>query len=413
MYKIKSRLKSVAFAFLAVLILSSCNTEQSGSEELSNKKYSSIAAAIKSIEEIEDVDQRKASAVQFWEAVKDTAVIPYTTSDTAIMLYKGSANSVSWNGDFNSWGNNRNFDNEGKNIDSTDIWYLIKKFPEDARLDYKITINNSQWILDPNNPNQQWSGFGPNSELRMPEWNEEAVGYHQENVAEGTIDSFTIQSAQLNYKVAYKVYTPAAYENLNNLPVLYVTDGQEYGDEKLGNIFTITDNLIASNKIDPIIMVLIDPRNPDNIGQNRRMEEYTLNPSYLSFVAEELIPEIDASYNSNTEQRAILGTSLGGLNASYFGAERPDLFPMVVAQSPAYWYKTEIFSKVQNADIANQQIFISAGTFNDGLDNAEKMKQTYENKQLATNFLKVNEGHSWGAWTQQLDNILIDFFGKS
>jgi enterochelin esterase family protein len=413
MHKMKSSLQSTAFILITALLISGCNNDQSGSEKISNKTYPSVAAALKAIEAIEDADNRKTTTEQLWEAIKDTAVIPYTTADTAIFLYKGSANSVSWNGDFNSWGNDKSFSNTGKNIDSTDLWYLIKTFPEDARLDYKVTLNNSQWILDPNNPNQQWSGFGPNSELRMPDWNEESVGYHNENVAEGVVDSFTIESSILNYKVAYKVYKPAGYENFNDLPVLYVTDGQEYGDEKLGNIFTITNNLIAENKIDPIIMVLIDPRNPDNIGQNRRMEEYTLNNSYLNFVAEELISEIDASYKSSTEQRAILGTSLGGLNASYFGAERPDLFPMVAAQSPAYWYKTEIYNKVENADLGNQRIFISAGTFNDGLDNAKKMRQTYENKQLAPNFLIVNEGHSWGAWTQQLDNILIQFFGKS
>ena len=33
-----------------------------------------------------------------------------------------------------------------------------------------IKLLNKEWILDPANPYIQYSGFGPNSELRMPEW---------------------------------------------------------------------------------------------------------------------------------------------------------------------------------------------------------------------------------------------------
>ncbi len=37
-----------------------------------------------------------------------------------------------------------------------------------------------------------------------------------------------IESSALGYALQYRVYTPAGAENLKNLPVLYVTDGQWY-----------------------------------------------------------------------------------------------------------------------------------------------------------------------------------------
>lgn len=371
----------------------------------------SVYQAIQKIDSIEDTATKRLKLEEFWDGIKDTASIPYVINDTAIFFYRGEANKVQWNGDFNSWGGNKSFDNLGLHLDSTDLWYLVKKFPNDARLDYKITLNNSNWILDPNNPHQQWSGFGPNSELRMPNWEEEQIG-QKRNSTEATIDSFTLASSSVNYTVGIKVWLPENKLEQEALSVLYVTDGQEYGDSQLGNLLTITENLIADGKIEPIMIVLLDPRNPNNLQQNRRETEYTINPQYLDFVTEELIPHLKESYHINESKQAILGTSLGGLNASYFGAKRPDIFNYVAIQSPAYWYRPEIFNYVKEYTSENQTIFMSAGTFNDGLQKAEEMQTIYKQKGYSIKFMEVNEGHSWGAWTQQLDDLLIYFFGK-
>src|SRR5690554_7795172 len=82
-------------------------------------------------------------------------------------MYRSNANSVSWNGDFNNWGAFEILKPE--KIEGTDLWIGKTRFASDARLDYKI-VEGSNWILDPNNLHQQWSGFGPNSELRMPDY---------------------------------------------------------------------------------------------------------------------------------------------------------------------------------------------------------------------------------------------------
>jgi len=393
---------------LAWALTIGCSTDRT--DQPASNQFMRVSEALRVIVKTDDTEKRMNLVDTFWKSIKDTAMIPYTLEDTAIFLYRGEAGEVSWNGDFNSWGGDRQFDNEGKRIDSTDLWYLIKKFPEDARLDYKITLDGNRWILDPNNPNQQWSGFGPNSELRMPEWQE---AFYTNVDKKGTIDSFTINSNNLNYDVAYKVYKPFNYETHTNLPVLYVTDGHEYVDSRLGQIIKVADHLVASEEVIPFMMVLIDPRNPADQSANRRQQEYTINSNYLSFVVDELVPMMDNQHKTAVNERGILGTSLGGLNASYFGAEKPAIFNLVAIQSPAYWYKTSIYDQVENATQQPEKVIITAGTFNDGLANARKMEVIYKNEGITPVFIEVNEGHSWGAWSQQLDDILIYLFPKN
>ncbi|MFQ3214601.1 MAG: enterochelin esterase-like enzyme [Marivirga sp.] len=372
----------------------------------------SVSQALTNIAEIENTEERIQFAEKLWSALIDSASIPYVNGDTAIFLYKGNAQKVNWNGDFNAWGRDASFRNSGRNIDSTSIWFLIKSFPNDARLDYKIILNNQQWIVDPQNPNQQWSGFGPNSELRMPKWIKSSHNKSKSAVPKGTIDSFTINSVHLNYTVSYQVYLPSDYASNDNLPVLYVTDGHEYIDEKLGNMTTIADNLINEQLIEPIIIVFLDPRDPNNLQVNRREQEYTLNEDYLLFVTEELNGHMDSVYRVQKENKGIIGTSLGGLNATYFGLKKPNLFINVGIQSPAYWYKPEIFNLVSNSSPTDQKVMITAGTFNDGLENAVNMQRSYKQLQMEPNFLTVNEGHSWGAWNNQLDDFLLFFYAQ-
>jgi enterochelin esterase-like enzyme len=350
----------------------------------------------------------------YWQELKDTKRIPFTHKDTALFLYKGAGTSVSWQGDFSGWGQNSSVTTKGTRIGSSDIFYLKHIFPSDARLDYKIVVD-SNWILDPNNPNQQWSGFGPNSELKMPDYKDSPYKNLQSGVKAGNLSSTkTISSVNLGYTVGYKVWLPADYDSSSTEPykMLYVTDGQEYADSRLGALQEVAANLMHDKKIQPFIMVFISPLNPSNPGQNRRTTEYVLNASYSKFLVDELIPAVESVYHVSgiADDRAILGTSLGGLHSAYILATESESFKRIGIHSPAFWYKKEIFDLVKSLNTKPNAIYMTTGTISDTEEDADKMRSIFDDKSWNYGYKKVNEGHSWGNWSGTMDEMLIGLF---
>src|SRR6187551_591589 len=353
-----------------------------------------------------------------WQELSDQNQIPLIDKDSVAFLYRGDAKTVSWMGDFNGWGYDKKFKNAGTKIPNTDIWILKTSFPEDARLDYKIVVNETNWILDPVNPHQQWSGVGggsPNSELRMPQWKEDASSQNIDAVFHGRVEKdILINSKELGYQVMYSVYLPASYRATSSevYPILYAMDGYEYMHERMGNMITILDNLIHQKKIKPVIAVFIDHREPVNRSNNRRMQELAMNEHYLNFVTNELIPKVEKQYpiSTHSADRAVLGTSMGGLTAAYFSFSKPEVFGLAGIQSPAFWFRPEIYTYCDNPDKPPVKTFMSSGQINDTQEGAVKMKSILEKNTCTYEYKEVNQGHSWGNWRDLIDDMLIYFF---
>ena len=376
------------------------------------ESFSDFQKTLDSIVNISDERLQIEMLDTFWDSLKANHQVPFIYGDSVALLYRGEATTVKWAGDFNGW--NPNYggftgDKQGK----TNIWMVKTSFPQDARLDYKIVINDS-WILDSNNPHIQYSGFGPNSEIRMPQW----VYPEETDLVEGATngilsENITMQSKpeNLGYRVNYRVYTPFGYENLEQLPAIYVTDGHEYADDRLGAMIIVMDNLIFQNRIDPVIAVFIDPRDPINMS-NRRMSEYRANIQFANFLASELVPAIDASYKTNPSpaKRAILGTSLGGWNSAYVGCNRSETFQLIAIHSPAF--DSNIIQSYSNSSVLPLKIFMSTGTIFDTQVMARQMRDVLITKGYPLRYIETNEGHSWGNWRALIDEPLLYFFPK-
>jgi len=353
---------------------------------------------------------------RWWASLKKDKQIPLIIEDSVYFFYRGDAKTIEWMGDFNGWGYQKDFDNKGKKISGINIWYLKASFPKDARLDYKILIDGSNWILDPENDHQQWSGVGggsPNSELRMPQWHEDLSTIERPNVNKGNVTKdLLLSSNSLGYQVTYSVYLPYQVEKFGKLPTVYLTDGYEYLHPQLGAMSTILDNLISDKKIKPIIAIFIDNREPVNRANNRRMNELAMNAKYLDFFTNELIPKIESTYPaiSNAQNRAIMGTSMGGLTATYFAFSKPDVFGLAGIQSPAFYTRPQIYSLCSNPADPKMKVSMTAGVINDTSADSRKMKELLEASSCEYHYREVNEGHSWGNWRRLIDDILIDLF---
>ncbi len=402
-----------------VLLLVSCMPDKSqyyieNNPYKSFKTYQDFRSTIDDLVSIRNQTVRDSLVQLFRDSLKANQQIPFSIDTLVLFMYFGEAKQVTFVGDFNEW-STENKDFRAKKAGKGNLWILEKSFPADARLDYKIVINDKDWILDPDNVHVQHSGFGPNSELRMPLWQYPVNTIEQPEIQKGSLsEALAIRSNETNldYLINYRVYTPANYQNLNDLPVIYVTDGHEYANQLNGSLITVLDNLISANRTQPVIAVFIDPRNPENPSENRRLNEYAANDRFVDFLAHELVPEIDKNYKTSklATARAILGASYGGWISTYVGVRKPDVFGLVAAQSPAF--NQDLIREYGKQKMLPLRIFMSCGTLFDGSENTRLMRDVLIYKGYPLEYIEVNESHSWGAWRAQIDKMLLFFFRK-
>ena len=95
-------------------------------------------------------------------------------------------------------------------------------------------------------------------------------------------DNIRIFSDSLGYDLQYRVYEPEGMRRNSELPALYITDGQWYISR--GELPALLDREIAAGNIEPVLVVFVDSRNPDNLQQNRRNQQFFCNPRYVDFL---------------------------------------------------------------------------------------------------------------------------------
>ncbi|TQV89584.1 alpha/beta hydrolase [Aliikangiella coralliicola] len=227
-------------------------------------------------------------------------------------------------------------------------------------------------------------------------------------------ENIRIESKILNYPLQYRVYTPAGMKQSDKLPTIYVTDGQWYLDP--GKMLSVLDREITNGTIAPVIAVFVDNRNPDNLEQNRRNEQFFCNEKYVDFYKKELLPTIDASYpTANTrESRVIQGVSFGGLNAACFGLMAHEVFAGISMHSPANSkYLKDMRARYQKAEKLPIKIFLSFGKKRDNSVEGRKFRDLLISKGYQLDFKESKFGHEWKNWRPLLDDSLQWFFPPS
>ena len=181
-------------------------------------------------------------------------------------------------------------------------------------------------------------------------------------LAKGTLSpDIRITSDILGYDLQYRVYLPPEHKSLGALKVLYVTDGQSYIHD--GRMPQVLDRLIENRDIEPIVVVFVDPRDPDNPHRNRRNEQFLCNADYFRFYAEELIAAIEDDYSvvSDREGRAILGLSFGATNSACFVLRGHEVFAHFGMQSPANHPIPALLPAFEEMPVLPVDIFLSTG----------------------------------------------------
>ena len=123
---------------------------------------------------------------------------------------------------------------------------------------------------------------------------------------------------------------------------------------------------------------------------------------------------IDRDYptDASTAGRALLGTSLGGMHATYMGFAYPELFGALAIQSPAFLGVPWMLDELDAAESFAPRAFVNIGLYERWLlPDTRRAVERLREMGIDLRYEEVPEDHSFGQWRALLDDILIFFFG--
>lgn len=250
---------------------------------------------------------------------------------------------------------------------------------------------------------------------------ERADLYRVNNVPHGTVSKVWYHSPALGMDRRLTVYTPAGYEKGDkSYPVFYLLHGMG-GDEnswsELGRAAQILDNLIASGKAEPMIVVMPN----GNVAQEAAPGESSagLNPPDIRLpktmdgtfetVFPEIVSFVDSTYRTKSDKahRAIAGLSMGGFHSMNISREYPDMFDYVGLFSAAIVPRDGVKSPVyEDADSKLKTQFdkspalywIGIGNTDFLYDANRKYLKMLDEKSYPHVYYETPDGHVWKNW---------------
>lgn len=323
---------------------------------------------------------------------------PITEADRAWFLYQGTASSLAIAGDMNGWNPNISLNL----ISGTDLWYRGFLCEPDARLDYKLVRNGSQWLLDPLNPATCAGGFGPNSELAMPDYVQPPeIANH--GLPEGSLHVWpNVWSPQLANNRTIRLLTPPDYVEGETRDLCIVHDGQDYlALAYLARVCAWLEDQHPGLSLP--VFVCVPPVN--------RSEEYdgSQQQAFGEFITQTVLPMALDSLDMSGEPEHLMtmGASSGGDISAYLAGAYPELFDMLILMSP--YLPVEQQQLLAARDPATLKIYMNWGSYDIPLllPLIEESVQIFNEGGFDHLSRMYHEGHSWGLWRATIDEALL------
>lgn len=245
------------------------------------------------------------------------------------------------------------------------------------------------------------------------------------DVPHGTVEAVWYDSPTLNAKRRMMIYLPPGYEQgRQRYPVFYLLHGTG-GDETVwleqGHAAQVLDNLIATGKAEPMIVVMpnghTDTPAAPGMGPNNNEQPSFAHKQWMEGTFEQsfndVVNWVDNNYRTRAAKRyrAIAGLSMGGYHTLYISANQPDDFAYVGLFSAAISRMDQGKSKIYDdleAKLVTQfkqrprLYWIGIGK-DDFLykDNAEFRKMLDKNR-LRYTYHESGAGHEWANWRDYL-----------
>jgi enterochelin esterase family protein len=340
------------------------------------------------------------------ERLKAAKSSPLVEGESVTFIYRGDAKRVEVVGDFTGWAPRGLVLRDVPG--AANLKSIRLKFPAAARLEYKL-VADGEWILDPENPNRNDNGVGgQNSNFNGPDYRPPAFASGRDELR-GRLERLAVPGDD---RRKVQVYLPPGYAaGASRYPVLYVQDGTQY--VTLGRAAETADRMISEGKLDPFIIVFVDPLD--------RMKEYWANDAFADWMARTLVPLVDARYRTRAERdgRALLGASLGGTISVWTALRHPDTFARVGGNSTAFQIDEErVLAALSRLDEEARRarplrFYLDAGLYERIIfENARRANLILRARGYPVAYREAPVGHNYTAWRDRLADAYAALWAK-
>ena len=238
------------------------------------------------------------------------------------------------------------------------------------------------------------------------------------NVPRGTVHLHDYDSPDLGRR-RLRVYTPAAYDKdtKTKFPILYLFHGS--GDNEatwteFGRANVILDNLIASGKAKPMVVVMTDGH---AIGSGEPTGRANNATAFEKDLLENVMPLVESRYRIQTDRnhRAIAGLSMGGNQSLLIGLNHSDMFAYVGGMSSALRDTAPLasFFAQQEHDPKKyplRLLWIAIGKDDFLLPQNRAFDALLTQKNIAHEYTETEGRHYWPVWRQYLTTLAPRLF---
>lgn len=293
---------------------------------------------------------------------------------------------------------------------------------------YFFTLDGVR-LPDPSNP-QLKIGYVPSTTMSIVNVPDDGAAFYDvQDVPHGEIRTLLYKSKSNNVVRELNVYLPPGYDanSRQRYPVLYLLHGfanDHHSWHRYGRANDILDNLLAKKAIKPFVVVMPlgyggASVNGDGTGVPAAGAG-TFGGDFALFerdILEDIIPLIDGKYRTlaNRENRAIVGFSMGGMQAGRFGLGHLDTFSYVGMMSaglignPASAVGPDpIIPLAANPASVNKQLkllWIACGTEDTAMVGARATHEALQKAGIRHVFLETEGAHHWRVWRRYLRDV--------
>jgi enterochelin esterase family protein len=341
---------------------------------------------------------------------------PLVEGRTVTFVYVGAADRVH----LRHWIHGLPSSQPFQRVHDSPLWKLSIDVPEGSRVEYKLEVERGGQrllIADPLNDHVARDPYGANSVVHgagyvVPDWTR-----HDPEARLGEVQELAVESRAFGDSRPVLVYLPARFRATRRYPLLVVHDGADY--LKFASLRTVLDNLVHRIEVQPLVVAAIQ--------SPARLREYADDERHARFLADELVPALEARYPlvSAPSARGLMGASFGAVASLAAAWRRPGVFGKLLLQSGSFVFtdigehdEGPVFDPVvrfmgefrAHPGRPAEQVYVSCGTFEGLIYYNRSIVPLLQSTGMQVRFSEARDGHNWENWRDRLREGLTWLF---